>query len=300
MASINLHNHPAEIATRNSLKGKRELLALAVALALHLALLCAMPQLAMPGPQRPGRLEVRLALPAAVKLQAPAVVQQPAAALLQAQPPAVQQAQSKPAARPAASAAPAAKTAAAQPAVAAPHVLSVPGGAAGSGAAVPSGAGSPGSGGNALDGVGGGPAGQADGGAGVQGQPGGGGAAPVAAPALPKAAPPPAPKPQPAIDTKALLASYAGRVKSAILRHKQYPALAERLGHEGAVKVSFVLDAAGGLSSATVSNSSGYDELDAAALDAVQAAAPFDEFPAGVDQHTLKLSVTLKFALGAG
>lgn len=122
----------------------------------------------------------------------------------------------------------------------------------------------------------------------------------VIPPALPaKPAPPkPQPKPEPAIDVKALLASYAGGVKASILRHKAYPAIAERLSHEGAVKVSFTVDAGGSLLSATVRSSSGFDELDQAALDAVQNAAPFEAIPDETGKSQLSLSITLKFSLG--
>lgn len=106
------------------------------------------------------------------------------------------------------------------------------------------------------------------------------------------------PKPAPAIDVKSLLASYAGGVKAAILRHKAYPATAERLGHEGAAKVSFTIDIDGSLQSATIRSSSGYDELDEAALDAVRSAAPFDSIPAEARKDQLSMSITLKFSLG--
>lgn len=120
------------------------------------------------------------------------------------------------------------------------------------------------------------------------------------APALtpPPAPPKPQPKPAPAIDVKALLASYARGVKASILRHKTYPAIAERLAHEGAAKVSFTIDANGSLQSATVRSSSGYDELDEAALNAVRSAAPFESIPAEVGKDQLSMSITLKFSLG--
>jgi protein TonB len=82
------------------------------------------------------------------------------------------------------------------------------------------------------------------------------------------------------------------------LRHKAYPAIAERLGHEGAVKVGFAVDASGSLLSASVRSSSGFNELDQAALDAVQQAAPFDAIPAAAGKDLLSLSITLKFSLG--
>jgi TonB family protein len=121
---------------------------------------------------------------------------------------------------------------------------------------------------------------------------------------IPPAPPPvkPAPKPQhppePALDIKALLSGYAGKIKSAIVRRKDYPAVAERLGHEGAVKVGFTVDANGELGVVSIKSSSGYDELDDAAMAAVRAAAPFDPIPPEAQKEQLSLSITLNFNLG--
>jgi len=101
----------------------------------------------------------------------------------------------------------------------------------------------------------------------------------------------------PAADTKVLLAGYMQQVKAAVLRHKRYPGEAERLGHEGAVKISFTLNAGGDLLKASVSSSSGYDELDDAALDAVRGAAPFDPIPSGTGRDELRFALTLNFSL---
>lgn len=119
------------------------------------------------------------------------------------------------------------------------------------------------------------------------------------APAPPPPTPKPVPKLEPEIDVKALLGSYASGIKSAIVRRKQYPAVAERLGHEGSVKVSFTVDASGSLDSATIKSSSGYDELDDAALEAVRSAAPFDPIPEDAQKEQLSLSITLNFNLGS-
>lgn len=177
------------------------------------------------------------------------------------------------------------------------EVIAVPGSGSGGATPVPSG---PGSGwgsssGSGAPGTGGGVPG---------GIPGGTGDAPAAppkpAPLPPQPpAPKPQPKPEPAIDVKALLATYASGVKSSIVRHKAYPAIAERLGHEGSVKVGFTVDASGSLGSVAVKSSSGYDELDNAALDAVRAAAPFEPIPEDTGKDHLSLSITLNFSLGS-
>ena len=109
---------------------------------------------------------------------------------------------------------------------------------------------------------------------------------------------PPLPEPEaPEVDVEALLQMYAAHVKARILGEKYYPAVAERLGHTGAVKVSFTVAAGGGLASARVKYSSGYDDLDNAALDAVQRAAPFDQIPLEIARDSLSLSITLRYTL---
>jgi len=127
-----------------------------------------------------------------------------------------------------------------------------------------------------------------------EGTAGGAGAA-QPQPASPK---PAAPRPSaPAVDVKALLSEYASGVKSAILREKAYPSAAEQRGHEGAVKVSFTVSADGGLKAVSVKASSGYDELDEAALSAVRDAAPFAPIPPEAGRQQLSLSITLRFSL---
>jgi protein TonB len=63
------------------------------------------------------------------------------------------------------------------------------------------------------------------------------------------------------------------------------------------VKVSFTVGADGGLKAVSVKASSGYDELDEAALSAVRDAAPFDPIPLEAGRQQLTLSITLRFSL---
>lgn len=120
----------------------------------------------------------------------------------------------------------------------------------------------------------------------------------LTAPAKPQPPKPkPPPPPAPAVDVKALLSDYAAGVKRAIVRQKTYPEIAERLGHEGSVKISFTLSADGSLESVSIRSSSGFDELDEAALAAVRDAAPFDALPEEAGRSELALSITLNFNL---
>lgn len=90
---------------------------------------------------------------------------------------------------------------------------------------------------------------------------------------------------------------YAGTVKAQVLSRKYYPAIAERLGHSGDVKIGFTIAANGELAGLRVKTSSGWDELDEAAAQAVRGAAPFDPLPAEAARDELSLAITLKFTL---
>ena len=61
----------------------------------------------------------------------------------------------------------------------------------------------------------------------------------------------------------------------AIDRHKRYPRNARLLGGEGTTIVDFRLSSDGTVSALRVDRSSGFDALDAAALEAVRDIAPF-------------------------
>lgn len=109
--------------------------------------------------------------------------------------------------------------------------------------------------------------------------------------------PAPEPEPEPKVEIEAILREWQAGIKAAIEAQKQYPAIAERLGHTGSVKFRFSLDAGGGLLSVSVKSSSGWEELDAAALNAVRAAAPFASIPQELGRDELALSMTLRFKL---
>jgi len=99
------------------------------------------------------------------------------------------------------------------------------------------------------------------------------------------------------VDVQAILREWQAGIKASIKGHKQYPAMAERLGHSGSVKFRFSLDAGGELLSVGVKSSAGWDELDAAALEAVRAAAPFTPIPLELGRDELTLAMTLRFKL---
>ena len=102
------------------------------------------------------------------------------------------------------------------------------------------------------------------------------------APAAPAASPPPpapsavaiSPPAAPAPDRAAVLARFRQDLVAAAVRYKRYPRMALDNGWTGDVLVVMDIDAAGKLSSLRVKTSSGYEILDAQALEMFRKAAP--------------------------
>ena len=92
-------------------------------------------------------------------------------------------------------------------------------------------------------------------------------------------------------------ADYFDRIRTAIERNKQYPMRARRRQLEGRVMVAFAIDKKGGISNLTVLQGSGFSVLDAAALSAVRAAAPFAEPPGDMSGFPLRLEIPIMFEL---
>ncbi len=93
----------------------------------------------------------------------------------------------------------------------------------------------------------------------------------------------------------ALMERYRAVVRLRIERAKRYPRWAMRRGVTGDVTVSFTLEGDGGLRSAGVSESSGVEGLDEAALHAVENAAPFPAHPLGALRGGEPFTVTISF-----
>ena len=113
----------------------------------------------------------------------------------------------------------------------------------------------------------------------------------------PPPAPEPEPEPEPKVDVKAIQSQYVSGVKSKIYGSKFYPESAKRMEQEGSVKVSFTVSSGGSVSGVSVSSSSGFSELDNAAVQAVKNAAPFGAIPPELGKSSLTMSITLKYYL---
>jgi TonB family protein len=107
----------------------------------------------------------------------------------------------------------------------------------------------------------------------------------------------PEPEPEPQVDVKAIQNEYVASVKSKIYGCKFYPEQAERMEREGSVKVRFTVSGVGSVSGVNVESSSGFDDLDSAAMQAVKNAAPFTAIPEELGKSSLTISITLKYYL---
>jgi TonB family protein len=86
-------------------------------------------------------------------------------------------------------------------------------------------------------------------------------------------------------------------VNTRLNQFKRYPRQARTRGHEGTVKVAFVLDSQGHVVSSKVVKSSGSPILDQETLDLLQRAQPFPVPPNGASERDLFLEVPISYAL---
>jgi len=90
------------------------------------------------------------------------------------------------------------------------------------------------------------------------------------------------------------LNAYRAAIRREIERHKRYPARAKMMRKQGVVSVSFSVGADGSLLGERVTNSSGDESLDNAALEAVRSARPVGPKPAG---FASSVSVPISFTI---
>ncbi|TPH21235.1 energy transducer TonB [Haemophilus haemolyticus] len=90
------------------------------------------------------------------------------------------------------------------------------------------------------------------------------------------------------------MAAYRSAIRREIERHKRYPTRAKMMRKQGKVSVSFNVGPDGSLSGARVTQSSGDESLDNAALEAVNSARPVGAKPSGFPSG---LNVPISFTL---
>ncbi|PSO19148.1 hypothetical protein C7G42_12665 [Bradyrhizobium sp. MOS003] len=95
-------------------------------------------------------------------------------------------------------------------------------------------------------------------------------------------------------DTQAnSLSAWKRQISNRLASKRTYPHNSPAEG--GAAKVLLVLDRTGNLISSALVESTGSSELDAAALAMVEAAAPFPEPPAEIEENSLRLTAPIVF-----
>ncbi len=94
-----------------------------------------------------------------------------------------------------------------------------------------------------------------------------------------------------------LLKAYLQEVAARIHAVKTYPRNARRKGWEGTVVVKLQLAFTGEVQETDVAQTSGYELLDEAALEAVRNAHPFPQFPEGVMTSSLVVNIPIQFTL---
>jgi len=98
-------------------------------------------------------------------------------------------------------------------------------------------------------------------------------------------------------DLTGLRGLFTGKVRQRIANAKYYPRIARRRGMEGQPIIAFTLDKGGRLIKAALSQTSGYQLLDEAALDAVQQGAPYPEIPAPLKMESFQFKLPISFIL---
>jgi protein TonB len=119
----------------------------------------------------------------------------------------------------------------------------------------------------------------------------------VTTPAPPTAKPVAPAAPAPATNNAAAEAAYRQKLQNLIGARKQYPRVAEKAEVEGTVTVSFTVLPNGTITGARVSQSSGNDWLDKAAVQAVNATSGALPFPAGIHKVQWDFALKVNFKL---
>jgi len=101
----------------------------------------------------------------------------------------------------------------------------------------------------------------------------------------------------PDADLGALRGLFTGKVRQRIANAKYYPRIARRRGMEGRPIIAFTLDKQGRLTKVDLAETSGYQLLDRAALEAVRQGAPYPEIPAPLKMNSFQFKLPISFVL---
>jgi periplasmic protein TonB len=101
-------------------------------------------------------------------------------------------------------------------------------------------------------------------------------------------------------ELKKSLLRYQDSIKQKIQQEKQYPRWALRVGHEGEARITFSVLSSGQIKDLRLLSSSGFEELDKEALDAVRRANPFLSFPEALKDNEIRVELDIVFHITIG
>jgi protein TonB len=99
------------------------------------------------------------------------------------------------------------------------------------------------------------------------------------------------------VSASAAMASWRDLVVAQLQRAKRYPSGAESRREQGVVTLSFTVSRSGSVLGRSIARSSGNSELDQEVLAMVARASPFPQFPPGMNQASVHLTVPVRFSL---
>ncbi len=92
-------------------------------------------------------------------------------------------------------------------------------------------------------------------------------------------------------------AAYVATLAAQLNRKKHYPMAARRARQEGTATLSLVIQRDGTVSDFSISESSGWEALDAAVLRMLERAQPLPAFPASISEEELRVKIPVSFSL---
>ena len=92
-------------------------------------------------------------------------------------------------------------------------------------------------------------------------------------------------------------AAYVSKLAAQLNRYKHYPMAARRARQEGTATLSLVIQRDGTVSDFSISESSGWEALDAAVLRMLERAQPLPAFPASMSEEEIRVDFPVSFSL---
>ncbi|MEL0168241.1 MAG: energy transducer TonB [Pseudomonadaceae bacterium] len=90
---------------------------------------------------------------------------------------------------------------------------------------------------------------------------------------------------------------YKAKVAASLARHRHYPPMSRRRGEEGTVVLTFIIHRDGSVTGEQISESSGFERLDRAALKTLKNASPFPPFSDDMPDEQMSIRAPINFGL---